>query len=200
MAFWSNGHFCLKNDHLILIMFTLHSETSTLFSLNHNFICTIKMFDSETIVNNNILISSDRVSLFSAHIKFSLLTNWICFYNSDSWITDIIFLQTCWAAVLNDQDKTWWTADQANVPISMESESCCPCSALYVIRSITGQQRVSNHWSMEQKTCLWILIDNEEAGLSDRWSITSQTDAELQLHLLRHAGDGKINTTTIIIQ
>lgn len=189
MAFWSNGHFRLKNDHLILIMFTLHSETSTLFSSNHNFICTIKMFDSETIVNINILISSDRVSLFSAHIKFSLLTNWICFYNSDSWITDIIFLQTCWAAVLNDQDKTWSTADQANVPISMESESCCPCSALYVIRSITGQQRVSNHWSMEQKTCLWILIDNEEAGLSDRWSITSQTDAELQLHLLRLAGD-----------
>lgn len=158
------------------------------------------MFDSETILNINIWISSDRVSLFSAHIKFSPLTKWICFCNSDSWITDIIFLQMCRAAVLNDQNKTWSTADQANVPISMESELCCLCSALYVIRSITGQRRVSNHWSMEQKTCLWILVDNEEAGLSDRWSITSQTDAELQLHLLRHAGDGKTDTTTIIIQ
>lgn len=151
MAFWSNGHFRLKNAHLILIMFTLHSETSTLFSLNHNFICTIKMFDSETIVNINILISSDRVSLFSAHIKFSLLTNWICFYNSDSWITDIIFLQTCWAAVLNDQDTTWWTADRGKRSYKYGIRVVLPllCSVCYTINNRTT-------------TCLQSLINGAE--------------------------------------
>lgn len=43
---------------------------------------------------------------------------------------------------------------------------------LYVIRSIPGQQRVSNRRSVEQKTCLWLQINNEEAGLSDHRSIS----------------------------
>lgn len=42
--------------------------------------------------------------------------------------------------------------------------------------SVPRRQHVSDQWLMGQKTCWWLLIDNEEVELSDRWSITTQTD------------------------
>lgn len=42
--------------------------------------------------------------------------------------------------------------------------------------SVPRRRRVSDQWSMGQKTCWWLLIDNEEVELSDQWSITTQMD------------------------